>query len=98
MPPIYWSTFIQYPAAFLSKGALSERGEQYRRKYHDESTKVSIVSVSRRAFPPHVGQAVSRKAGDSPSGDSPLPVNATSMGRRTGRSFSGTGTVPQESQ
>ena len=30
-------------------------GSQNRRKYHDESTNVSIVSVSRRAGPPHFG-------------------------------------------
>ena len=30
-------------------------GSAKRRKYHDESTNVSIVSVSRRAGPPHFG-------------------------------------------
>ncbi len=37
------------------------QGSQKRRKYHDESTKVSMVSVSRSAGPPHVGQVVCRK-------------------------------------
>jgi hypothetical protein len=31
-------------------------GSQYRMKYHELSTKVSMVSVSRRAALPHTGQ------------------------------------------
>ena len=34
-------------------------------KYHDESTNVSIVSVSRRAGPPHFGQVTLTKSGTS---------------------------------
>src|SRR5438132_7662820 len=55
-PPIYWSTGIQYSAASRSK-ATGARAEQKRRKYQDESKKVSSVSVSRRAGPLQVGQA-----------------------------------------
>ena len=66
-------------------------------KYHDESTKVSIVSVSRREGSPQVGQSTSRKEGDVSKGF-PVPVNATSRGRTTGRSASGTGTTPHEGQ
>ena len=36
-------------------GPSSSPGEQYRKKYQDESTNVSIVSVSRSASPPHDG-------------------------------------------
>ena len=39
----------------------SSKGLQKRRKYHEESTKVSIVSVSRVAGPPQIGQVVRRK-------------------------------------
>ena len=66
-------------------------------KYHDESTKVSIVSVSRRAGWPHFGQATFRKDSHLLSG-LPLPSGIRSSGSTTGRSFSGTGTTPQTSQ
>jgi len=45
---------------------------------------VSIVSVSRRAGPPHFGQVVFTNSGELASGDSPSPVNVTFDGRRTG--------------
>ena len=77
MPPIYWSTGIQYDAASLSNGTSSELGEQYLKKYQDESTKVSMVSVSLRAAPPHLGHVVSIKVCEVASG-LPLPVNSTS--------------------
>ena len=38
------------------------------------------------------------KSSDLPSGDLPSGVNSTSYGSLTGRSFSGTGTIPQSSQ
>ncbi len=66
-------------------------------KYHDESTKVSIVSVSRRAGLPQVGQATFRKASHLFSG-LPEPSGIRSSGSTTGRSFSGTGTAPCSSQ
>ena len=56
MPPIYWSTGNQASTAALVTGT-SARGEQKRAKYHDESTKVSQVSVSRRAGLAQFGQA-----------------------------------------
>ena len=66
-------------------------------KYHDESTKVSIVSVSRRAARPQLGQATFRKDSHLFSG-LPLPSGTRSSGSTTGRSRSGTGTTPQASQ
>jgi len=42
-------------------------------KYHEESTKVSIVSVSRRAVAPQVGQSTLRNVGEVSSG-LPSPV------------------------
>ena len=59
---------------------------------------MSIVSVSRRAGPPHVGQRVATKASDCKSGFPSAPRNSTSSGRRTGKSASGTGTTPQAGQ
>ena len=35
---------------------VSQRGLQKRSKYQEDSTKVSIVSVSRHASPPQLGQ------------------------------------------
>ena len=66
-------------------------------KYQALSTKVSIVSVSRRDGRPQVGQATFRNAPCFASG-LPEPSGIRSSGRTTGRSFSGTGTTPQPSQ
>ena len=66
-------------------------------KYQDESTNVSIVSVSRLAGLPHLGQPTFRKAACLFSG-LPEPSGIRSSGSTTGRSFSGTGTTPQSSQ
>ena len=66
-------------------------------KYQALSTKVSIVSVSRRAGWPQVGQATFRKAACLASG-LPEPSGIRSSGSTTGRSFSGTGTTPHASQ
>ena len=46
-------------------------GQVKRRKYQDESTKVSMVSVSRRAGPPQVGQVTFRRTPVRASGESP---------------------------
>ena len=78
MPPMYWSTGSQRSTASASKGALWFHGSAKRRKYHDESTKVSIVSVSRVAGPPQIGQVVCRKPSWKRSGDSPVGRNSTS--------------------
>ena len=47
---IYWSTGIQYEISFSLKGETLCFGEQNLKKYHDESTNVSKVSVSQCAF------------------------------------------------
>jgi len=44
-------------------GAFSFHGSVKRAKYHDESTKVSMVSVSRCALPPHCGQVTCFQVG-----------------------------------
>ena len=97
-PPVYWSTGSQYRPACGSKGRWASRGLTYRYWYQDESMNVSIVSVSRSASPPHCGQRVRRNLSCSFSGDSPVGRNSASSGRRTGRSDSGTGTVPHRGQ
>ena len=45
---------------------------------------VSIVSVSRRAGPPHFGHVVFTNSGTLASGDCPCPVSVTFSGSRTG--------------
>ena len=92
MPPMYWSTGSQY-AARSSIIARSLPALAKRKKYHDESTNVSIVSVSRRAGFPHFGQEHARKASLRFSG-LPLPSGTQSSGSTTGNWSSGTGTTP----
>ena len=45
---------------------------------------VSMVSVSRRAGPPHFGHVVFTNSGTLASGDWPLPVSVTFAGSTTG--------------
>ncbi len=81
-----------------SNGSSSFFGSQNRKKYHDESTNVSIVSVSRLPGPPHFGHFVLTNSGICASGESPWPVNSVTVGSRTGRLSDGTGTIPHFSQ
>src|SRR3990172_3049013 len=97
-PPIYWSTGSQYAALSLSNGPLSFFGSVYLAKYHDDSTNVSIVSVSLFASSPQLGHLTLTKDSVSFNGEPPSPVNLTSVGSSTGRSLSGTGTTPHFSQ
>ncbi len=98
MPPMYWSTGIQCCAATGANGCSLFHGSQKRRKYHDESTKVSMVSVSRVAGPPSIGHVVCRNPSLSESGDWPVGRNSTSSGASTGSWSTGTGTTPCSSQ
>ena len=93
---MYWSTGSQWSTASRWRG-VADCGAQKRAKYQLLSTKVSKVSVSRRAGAPHAGQGTCFQVGWWSRG---LPglSNVTSFGRRTGRSASGTGTGPQASQ
>ena len=72
-------------------------GQAKRRKYQEESTKVSMVSVSRRASAPHFGHFTFRNDGVLLSG-LPEPSGTSPSGRTTGRSWSGTGTSPHLAQ
>src|SRR5215472_7845920 len=99
-PPTYRSIGHHRRTASTSNGPNSYCGEQYRRKYQDESTNVSIVSVSRRAGPAHLGHWVFTQSPAAASGE--IPFGARSSPRRSGSSTgswsSGTGTSPQPSQ
>src|SRR5947208_5172587 len=96
-PPMYWLTGSHRFTASESNATFSDFGLRKRRKYQLESTKVSIVSLSRRASPPHVGHDAFKNASFVRSGDSPVGLNSTWSGSRTGRSDSGTGWMPQRS-
>jgi len=63
-------------------------------KYQDESTKVSMVSVSRRAAAPQIGQVTPAWKPSCLTSGLPEPSGTQSSGSTTGRSFSGTGTEP----
>src|SRR5258708_30628989 len=67
MPPMYWSTAIQYFAR-SSTMLFFWSGQAKRIKYQDESTKVSMVSVSRLAALPHFGHLQSTNEGVFASG------------------------------
>ena len=99
-PPTYRSTGAQRRTASTSNGPCSYLGEQYRRKYQDESTKVSMVSVSRLAGPPHLGHSVLTQSDAAASGETPRGARSwpRRSGRTTGSCSSGTGTSPQPSQ
>ena len=65
------------------------------KKYHDESTNVSIVSVSRRAGPPQRRTGARSRTSDTwASGESPRPVNCIDL-RKFNRQLvcTGTGTI-----
>lgn len=73
-------------------------GSKYLKKYQDESTNVSIVSVSRWASCPHFGHATFSQSWAWSRGDFPLVTRLSSSGKTTGKSDFGTGTAPQEEQ
>ena len=59
---------------------------------------MSMVSTSLSAGPPHLGHLQALNVGEVAIGDSPFPVNFTSVGSSTGRFSSFSGTQPQVSQ
>jgi hypothetical protein len=82
MPPMYWSTGNHASTAPRVTGS-GARGEQKRAKYQELSTKVSQVSVSRRAVLPQDGQSTCFHAGWWSSG-LPGREKSTSSGSFTG--------------
>jgi hypothetical protein len=97
-PPVYKSTGSQYFTFAALKGALLLSGLVYLKKYQEEHIKVSIVSVSLRAVPEHLGQVVLTNDRQYLRGDSPVGLNSALEGSRTGKSSSGTATMPHLSQ
>ena len=75
---------------------VSQPGQAKRAWYHEDSMKVSKVSVSRRAGSPVSGSVVSTNSGRVASGDPP-PDTFTSSGSTTGSCASGTGSSPRVS-
>ena len=76
MPPLYQSTGDQYSSASLEAKALSLWGSIYRRKYQQEPAHWGMVSVSRWAGPPHLGQVVFTQSVILERGDSPSSVSS----------------------
>src|SRR3989344_41597 len=99
-PPEYRSTGIQFAIFFASANFFLFFGSTYRKKYHDESTNVSSVSVSRSALPLHFGHFTCTHFFAFASGDLPRPSGRESFisGSLTGRSLSGTGCAPHFGQ
>src|SRR6266853_1929741 len=97
-PPMYWLTGSHRFTASDENGAVFIFGFRNLRKYQLESTKVSMVSVSRRAGPPHFGHLAARNFSFESRGDSPVGLNSTWSGRSTGSSDSGTGCTPHFAQ
>src|SRR2546425_8607169 len=84
----------QRSAFSREKGSRELWGSRYRAQYQLESTKVSMVSASRRAGPPQIGHFVFTQDATLASGGSPSPVSTslTSIsGNVTGSCESGTG-------
>ena len=80
-------------------GASAFHGSQKRRKYQDESTNVSIVSVSRTAGTAALGtRRVQEALVELAAATPPSGRNSTSSGASTGSSSSGTGTMPWSGQ
>src|SRR5687767_4394236 len=98
-PPMYTSTGSVLDASGENR-VSGLCGSAKRVKYQLESTKVSMVSVSLFPGPLHLGQEVLTKSGDEASAlpASPFSQWLSTRGNSTGRSSSGTGTAPQESQ
>src|SRR4030043_583262 len=97
-PPIYTSTGNQCFTLAASKEALLVLGLVYLKKYQDEHMKVSMVSVSLRPGPEHLGQVVLTNDWQYFKGDSPVGLKSESGGSKTGKSSSSTGTMPHFSQ
>src|SRR6478609_5321638 len=94
------SAAIQALAFSTSNGPSVDDGEQKRRKYHDESTNVSIVSLSRFAGPPHVGHSTLTHSSAAASGETPFGFRSAprSSGSSNGSWSYGTATSPSFSQ
>ena len=99
-PPTYMSTGAQRRTSATSNGPSAYPGEQYRNMYQEESTNVSMVSVSRLAGSPQAGQATFTQSSAAASGETPRGTRSwpRRSGSTTGSWSSGTGTSPQDGQ
>src|ERR1700674_1125032 len=97
---MYELTGSHFFVTFFSNGTSSCPTLGYRRKYQELSRKLSETSVSRRPIFPHFGHTTRYHSSCRASGDTPESsgLKSSMKGSTTGRSFSGTGTVPHESQ
>jgi len=80
---VYVSTGIQYRIPLDRTDPVVMR-TQVAQVIHDEHINVSIVSVSRSAGSPQIGQIVFFHVGCSFNGDSPVGFHSTSSGNNTG--------------
>src|SRR3989344_5399049 len=96
MPPLYQFTGVQYFKFFAPAKALEFLGSVYRRKYQELPAQLGMVSVSLFAWPLHLGHLTLTQDFMPASGLSPVSVGLylATLGRSTGRFFSGTGTQP----
>ena len=94
-PPMYESTGAQRSASAGENGWVWSPGFRNRRKYHELSTNVSIVSASRRAGSPVSGSTVWIQSVAPPSGEVPLGFRSSfrASGSSSGSCSSGTGTT-----
>src|SRR6266550_5069543 len=97
---MYEVTGSHFFVTLFSNGTSSRPTLGYRRKYQELSRKLSDTSVSRRPGLPHLGHSTRYHSSWRASGDTPESsgLKSSMNGSITGRSFSGTGTVPQDSQ
>ena len=94
-PPMYESTGAHLDASAVGNGSVAPFGARKRRKYHELSTNVSIVSASRSAGSPVSGSTVVIHSVAPPSGDVPFGFRSRpfASGSTTGSCSSGTGTM-----
>src|SRR3989304_6441358 len=90
-PPTYWATGANRRIFSGSSGARSFFGSMYRRKYQEDSTKVSKVSVSRRAGFPQAGHGTRSQRSAPARGVPRSRVYGRSSGGGPGGGFSGGG-------
>ena len=84
--PVVAARLSQGMSSAAAAGRASSKARRRRTGTSDEHMKVSMVSVSRSASPPHCGQVTWRKPSWYFSGLSPVGRNSASSGSSTGRS------------
>src|SRR5689334_18638384 len=100
MPPKYTSTGVQYSCFFLSAKTFLLLGSVYLNQYQELPVHWGIMLASRQANFPHLGHLGFTQSKISARGGSHVPVGSyfSTFGSLTGKSFSGTVTMPSSSQ